>query len=1054
VRVAPADDGCPGEDDIAAFLRGGLTAERAQMLEGHVAECAACRRLLSAIAHAGTIDTGPEYSGPVNSVSPTLPAAPIAGDAELQLGARFGRYVVVGLLGAGGMGMVYAAHDPELNRRVALKVLRSDGDDGDRPVRDALLREAQAMAQLAHPNVVAVFDVGSVEDRVFIAMELVEGVTLRKWLAAAERAPGEILAAFVAAGHGLAAAHAAGLIHRDFKPDNVLIGNDGRVRVTDFGLARPVLRAPEAVRGATEANAGARGGAAHTGLAGTLAYMAPEQYLRRAVDARADQFSFAVALFEALYRERPFGLLEFATGDRARRPVVPARAGGLTLAQRQALVRALSWSPDERFGSMGELLAALSPRSRRGRWIAAGAIAAVLVAIAAAGYAVHLRRAAGERAQLVGRLRGLAPDMRAQLRNEQLLPRHDIRPAREKVRGAMRDIERQRATAAGHDEGALIDFVLGEGYRALGEHDQALARLEAAWAAGERGPQIEAALGAALGAVFETQLTQLEATVPSSQREGKRTALEQRYRQPAMAHLRSALAARASSPAYLEALIAFRERRFDDAARIAHRAFAESPTLYEAGVLEARAHHQLALAFNEVNKLAEADAEFAVARQIFERVLEVARSDDEMWLAYSRLVQSQASLRGLPGGGFGPELRAQAVAALHTAREINADRWETYLQEAELYLGEGNVEILRYRDPSAYVDRILPLAEQARAHGAAADQVDQMVCLAQWERAVYQGGHGVDPHPALREAVAACERALAARVDAGNHSALGIIYGAVAAYDGEHGVDPIAMFDKAEHHSRAAMAIDDDAGLHYNVGRIVSRRAHYEVGHGLDPRPAVERALVELENTAQRDARRSDAWAAMGDALLARAAYQRAMREDAGPTLAQARDAIERALAGEPELMPAFKSRLMLGELEAEALLERRADPTPAVERMRTDAQYVLQRLPDDVFGHRARARAEIVAARWALARGGAADAALALALAATEAARARELDPRDALAWTVSAEVEQVRAELARARGAQPGAAIDQARAFIEQAVAIDPRRARTQKVRAELTR
>jgi eukaryotic-like serine/threonine-protein kinase len=1046
VRLATADDGCPGEDDIAAFLRGGLTAARAQTLEGHVAECAACRRLLSALAHAGTIDTGP-----TDSVSPTLPAAPTAGEAELQLGARFGRYVVVGLLGAGGMGMVYAAHDPELNRKVALKVLRSDGDDGSRPIRDGLLREAQAMAQLAHPNVVAVFDVGSVEDRVFIAMELVEGVTLRKWLAAAERAPSEILAMFVAAGHGLAAAHAAGLIHRDFKPDNVLIGNDGRVRVTDFGLARPVLRAREAASGAVDAKAGA-GGTAHTGLAGTLAYMAPEQYLRRTVDARADQFSFAVALFESLYRERPFGLLEFATGNRARRPVVPARAGGLTMAQRQALVRALSWSPDQRFGSMGELLAALSPAPRRGRWIAAGAIAAALIAIAAAGYAIHLRRAASERAQLVGRLRGLAPDMRAQLRNEQLLPRHDIRPAREKVRGAMRDIERQRATAAGHDEGALIDFVLGEGHRALGEHEQALARLEAAWAGGERGPQIEAALGAALGAVYESQLTQLEATVPSSQREAKRAALEQRYREPAMAHLRSALAAGASSPAYLEALIAFRERRFDDAARIAHRAFAESPTLYEAGVLEARGRHHIALGFNEVNKLAEADAEFAAARQIFERVLEVARSDDEMWLAYSRLVQSQAALRGVPGGGFAPELRKQAVDALHTAREINVERWETYLQEAELYLGEGNVEILRYRDPSAYVDRILPLAEQARAHGAAADQVDQLVCLAHWERAVYQGGHGVDPHPALSEALAACQRALAARVDTGNHSALGIIYAAVATYDGEHGVDPIALFEKAEHHMRAAVAIEDDAGLRYNVGRIVSRRAYYESGHGLDPRPAVERALVEFENTARRDARRSDAWGAMGDALLARAAYQRAVRDDAGPTLAQAREVIERALAGDPELMPAIKGRLMLGELEAEALLERRADPSPVVERSRTDARFVLQRLPDDVFAHRAWARAEIVAARWALARGGAADAALARA--ASEAARARELDPRDAQAWTVSAEVEQVRAELARARGAHPGAAIDGARAFIEQAMAIDPRRARTQKVRAELTR
>ncbi|HEY0994057.1 MAG TPA: hypothetical protein VGD80_43670, partial [Kofleriaceae bacterium] len=123
MKPAPAEVGCPGEDDIAAFLRGGLDAECAKTLEAHVAQCAACRRLLSALAHAGTIETGP-----ADSVSPTLPARSIASETELQLGARFGRYVVVGLLGAGGMGVVYAAHDPELNRKVALKVLRNDGD--------------------------------------------------------------------------------------------------------------------------------------------------------------------------------------------------------------------------------------------------------------------------------------------------------------------------------------------------------------------------------------------------------------------------------------------------------------------------------------------------------------------------------------------------------------------------------------------------------------------------------------------------------------------------------------------------------------------------------------------------------------------------------------------------------------------------------------------------------------------------------------------------------------------------------------------------------------
>ncbi|HWB81461.1 MAG TPA: serine/threonine-protein kinase, partial [Nannocystaceae bacterium] len=148
-------------------------------------------------------------------------------------GERFGRYVLLDPIGSGGMGMVYAAYDPELDRRVALKLLRRSADDGSSLGRARLLREAQAMAKVSHPNVITVFDVGSLGDRVFVAMELIVGKDLRAWLGERARKLDEVLAVFVQAGRGLAAAHAAGLIHRDFKPGNVLVGDDGVVRVAD-----------------------------------------------------------------------------------------------------------------------------------------------------------------------------------------------------------------------------------------------------------------------------------------------------------------------------------------------------------------------------------------------------------------------------------------------------------------------------------------------------------------------------------------------------------------------------------------------------------------------------------------------------------------------------------------------------------------------------------------------------------------------------------------------------------------------------------------------------
>jgi tRNA A-37 threonylcarbamoyl transferase component Bud32/tetratricopeptide (TPR) repeat protein len=1047
VRYAIEHD-CPGEDDIAAFLRGGLARWRARWLEAHLARCSPCRRLLSALAQASA-----ESRSASDSVSPTLPLDSSTSEVNLQAGARFGRYVVLDWLGAGGMGVVYSAYDPELSRKVALKVLGLDDAGVDRPaLRDLLLREAQAMAQLAHPNVVTVFDVGTFDDRVFIAMELVDGMTLAKWLIAERRTRGEIIAVLLAAGHGLAAAHAAGLIHRDFKPDNVLIGKDGRVRVTDFGLARWAPAQQLAAQDGTVEPGSA--GTTQTGLAGTLAYMAPEQYAGRSVDARADQFSFAVSLYEALHGERPFDPLRRFDGDRAAERIAStASRRGVPAALRRMLLRALSPDPGDRYPSMAELLAVLAPRPRRARVVAVGATVLVVAALATAGgYALHLRRVAEQRIELAGQLRGLAPEMRMTLRNAHMLPRHDIRAARGKVRSDLLEVERALHTAAGQEELALIQFVLGEGHRALGDHERAMPLLESAWQAGKRGADIEAALGHTLGLVFWRQLEHIERTVPASRSEAQIHSIEKRYREPAMAHLKAALAAGAGSRLYLEALMAYYERRFPDATRLAGAAFAEAPTFYEAGMLEARARHAAARELLAADRTDEAIAGFALARQVYERVLEIARSDDQAWLDFGDMVHAQAVALALAQGELPPTLRQKTIGALHTARQINPDRWEVLLREAEIYEHDANVAIVGYRDPSPHVDKALVLADAARVVGADVDQVDVLVCVLHWERAVYQSTHGVDPRPAFGNAVVACERSLAAKPDANKHASLGTVYDSLAAYEGDHGGDPMRYAELSDRHLRAAISIDEDAGLHYSIGRLWARVAHYQVNHGKDPQRAVDTALAGLGTTVWMDARRGDAWAAMSDALIARVRFQQAAQQDTQDAVTRAHMAIERALAIEPELLPPIKYRILLAELDAESRLARDADPTQAVSGMRTNVQLLLQRLPDDDFTHRAWCRAELLAVRWALSRRQPVGRLLARATA--EATRAREIDPLDADGWTASAEVELLRAEATRARGSLAGMAINHGLELIERALEIDPKLSRALRVRDALAR
>jgi len=308
------------------------------------------------------------------------PASEPESEERLARGTQVGRYVVTHVLGAGGMGVVYAAFDPELDRKVAIKLLQALPGGSESGGQTWLLREAQAMARLAHPNVVAVYDVGAMPgDRVFVAMELVEGVTLRDWLRQ-RHTWREILAVMRAAGTGLAAAHAAGLVHRDFKPDNVLVGNDGRVRVMDFGLAR--LRGTDEPAARTsdrhiEAKSPLSERLTATGaVLGTPAYMAPEIYGGHAADARADQFAFGVALYEALYRVRPFTRQDLVD-QRATAPKPPAAAKVPAWLERVVL-RAIALDPEARFATMEAMLAELAkdPTAARRR-VAIGAAIAV-----------------------------------------------------------------------------------------------------------------------------------------------------------------------------------------------------------------------------------------------------------------------------------------------------------------------------------------------------------------------------------------------------------------------------------------------------------------------------------------------------------------------------------------------------------------------------------------------------------------------------------------------------------------------------------------------------
>ena len=364
---------CPGGDTLAAFMAGGLPEPERALLANHAAWCGECHALIEALV----VTDGEDRT---------------IGALELRRGARVGRYLIDERLGAGGMGVVYAALDTELDRRVALKLLRPDRRGRVHAGgRERLLQEARTLARLAHPNVVTVFDVGVHEGQVFVAMELIDGGSLRAWLRRTPRTADEIIDRMIGVGRGLAAAHAAGVVHRDVKPDNILVGLAGGTQVTDFGLAQlSGARRPSPEARSAEICGGSRTSTRTGTLVGTPAYMAPEHLLRGETSASTDQWSFCATLYEALAGVRPFPgdiparLSAISDG----RLAAPVRDRCVPRWVRPIVTRGLRGDPRERWPSMEALVQQLARRrpGRRGCAIVGGlAIAGIAIGAAVLG---------------------------------------------------------------------------------------------------------------------------------------------------------------------------------------------------------------------------------------------------------------------------------------------------------------------------------------------------------------------------------------------------------------------------------------------------------------------------------------------------------------------------------------------------------------------------------------------------------------------------------------------------------------------------------------------
>jgi serine/threonine-protein kinase len=665
-------------------------------------------------------------------------------------------------------------------------------------------------------------------------------------------------------------------------------------------------------------------------------------------------------------------------------------------------------------------------------------------------YVLRLQQLTMARTELARKLGQTVPQIVTALRNARLLPLHDIRPDRARVRAQIAEVEATLRSPAGREAVALGDYVLGEGHLTLGEDEAALTLLEKAWAAGQRGPEIDVALGRALGRAYERELDRAQRGADAVERAARLDQIATRYRDPALAHLRAAVGVADVPPSYLEALVLFHAHNFAEAAARAHAAFTQAPSFYEGGLLEAEARDQQAEALFTAEEESAAKEGFVAAQKILRRVAEIARSDDEVAVEEGRVLLRQLDLIARHGD-LPPDHVAAAEAAFSRALQINPDNLDAPASEAALYNVEAAQEVFSGKDPRAKLDQALALVGAVIARVPDHAEAQAQRCVALRLRGVFDADRGIDPRPGFTQAIEACLASLRREPDRRAYYALGSAYVERSTWDSAHGGDPTADLARGAESYRHMLAIEEDGKGHSGLATVHQDLAFFEINHGLDDTQEIELAMNELQTVIRLD----KTYAYSGQQLctvMGFRAFNRFYRGlDPRAVVAEAIDVCQRSIATDPTQILVQVALARLRTLRAEYLVRQKMDPTAALNEARRELQPALRAAANDGTVHFALGAMELAAGRWALAHG---NPEPAIARGEAHAALALKVDPTDCDPLVLMAELAELRVQYQQRRGRDGSVAAARGLGFIGRALAIDPNNGDARRVRDEITR
>jgi eukaryotic-like serine/threonine-protein kinase len=769
--------------------------------------------------------------------------------------ASFGHYEIVGELGAGGMGVVYKAYDPNLKRFAALKLIRTENPD--HAIR--FVQEARAQARVQHENVCRVYEVGEVDGKQYIAMQLIEGKSL--YASSKEMSIESKIRVIQQIAEALHAAHKQGLIHRDIKPSNIMLErteeNALKPYVLDFGLARD-QETP---------------GLTRTGIAvGTPYYMAPEQVSgeRDHIDRRTDVYGLGATLYELLSGKHPYEakssteiLLQILRDD-----PVPLRKAAPKIPQdlETIVMKCLERDPARRYESSkalaedlqryldGDPLAAkpvswtyrLIKRAKKNRLATGIAIAASVVTLILVSFFFWVQWQNKLQAQYAREFSDEIKNIQSVLPNIYTAPLHDVRPELAALRNRLKKMEERvkEGGSAAQDPG---NNALGQGYLALGEIEKAREHLEKAWQAGYQTPSTAYALGQTMGLLFQKKLAEVERTPGDELRTKLKKQYEKQYRDPAVQFLKQAEGSM-ESPVYVEGLIALYEKRYDDALKKAKEAYAKSNWSYEAKTLEGKALSGNAQKKYDVGDYKGAIQIYELAGEAYARAAELGRSRADIYLndcdRWGQIVDSQTYTGDDPA-----QVLSKAEAACDKAILVNPDEPASYLRKAYVYN-----RFVRYQlyntgdDPSLILKKAMETSNEAARRDPKGWEPHHMLLTSGMLKGEYELRHGIDPQNSLNEAINQGNVALTKRPDTpGVLFNIGATYVLVGEYENQNGKNPVPTYQNAIQYYQRIRQIDKSMNIGNETGIAYWFISAYQRNHGEDPSESIHHSIEEFE---------------------------------------------------------------------------------------------------------------------------------------------------------------------------------------------------------------